>query len=222
MRSRLAALIPLIATAAAVGCGDPQRQADPLAPQFAHHPSAERSAAQFIGRARGVFGTVGTPPLVVNINLADTGPLPSQGGSLDATVVNAQVDGVLTANLLEATTAGAVDRTDSKATTLSLVLTLGANVITADVLNAEASARCGPAGAHPVLSGNSEIVALNVNGVAIDVSGQPNQRVGLIAGELVINEQTTTRHSITVNALRVIVDNLANVVISSAEAGVIC
>jgi len=77
------------------------------------------------------------------------------------------------------------------------------------------------------VSGSSEVVGLVVNGQAVQVSGQPNQTVALPNGRIIINEQSSSSSSkksaeITVNALHVIVDGIADVVISSAYADINC
>jgi len=68
-----------------------------------------------------------------------------------------------------------------------------------------------------------------INGQAITVTGEPNQTVELPAGIgkvviVVINEQSSSpdNSAITVNALHVVGDGVADVVISSAHAEVTC
>jgi hypothetical protein len=106
----------------------------------------------------------------------------------------------------------------------NLNLTVGGNTIAADFLMARASASCAPGG--PVLDGSSEIVALVINGQATVVSGEPNQTILLPNGKVVINEQTRSVNKktgdITVNALHVVVNGVADVVISSAHADITC
>jgi hypothetical protein len=80
---------------------------------------------------------------------------------------------------------------------------------------------CTDAGA--TASGSSEITSLSVNGQTITISGAPNQTVALPGGRVIINEQTSGGPGdITVNALHVIVDGVADVVISSAHADITC
>src|SRR5207245_11350830 len=94
--------------------------------------------------------------------------------------------------------------------------------VSAEFLMARAQAVCTPNGA--AVSGSSEIVGLVIDGQAIAVTGAPNQTVELPgAGKVVINEQSSSTGSdITVNALHVVVDGVADVVISSAHADVVC
>jgi hypothetical protein len=78
----------------------------------------------------------------------------------------------------------------------------------------------------PAVSGSSQIVALTINGATIAVSGEPNQTIPLLNGWVVINEQQSSLSGptgdITVNALHIVVNSLADVVISSAHAGITC
>src|SRR5262249_28679306 len=180
----------------------------------------------FSGQATVVRATVLGTPIV----LSDTGPLPSSGGALEASLLTASVDGI-TVEVAHAATIGQGDRSRSEASVANLSLALpGNNTVAADFLMARATAVCGPGGAST--SGSSEIVGLVVNGQAITVSGQPNQTIttpdNLVT--VIINEQTSSRAGdITVNALHVIVTTptpidpvVADVVVSSAHADVTC
>jgi hypothetical protein len=86
-------------------------------------------------------------------------------------------------------------------------------------------------GANATVSGNSEIAVLLINGQPIVVTGEPNQTIDLPNGQVVINEQQVFVDGdfgdITVNALHVTIQNplggnLAEVVISSAHADIMC
>jgi len=87
---------------------------------------------------------------------------------------------------------------------------------------ARARAVCTHSG--PTVSGDSKVVGLVINQLAITVTGEPNQTVDLPVGRVVINEQSSSQDdsAITVNALHVVVTNVADVVISSAHADVTC
>ncbi len=154
--------------------------------------------------------------------ISDTGPLPPSGGAREASLLTAEVPGLLTAEVLPASTIGQGDRTRSEASVANLTLTPGGNTISADFLMARAQAVCGP-----TVSGSSEVVGLVINGQTITVTGKPNQTVELPAGtgRVVINEQSSSspdNSDITVNALHVVVDRVADVVISSAHAEATC
>jgi hypothetical protein len=107
----------------------------------------------------------------------------------------------------------------------NLDLTVGGNNIAADFLMAVAAAQCGNNGKASI-SGSSEIVGLVINGQQIAVTGEPNQTILLPNGRVVINEQNGSESGrtgdITVNALHVVVDGLADVVIASAHADIAC
>ena len=171
----------------------------------------------FGGRATVVDATA----LGIQIVISDTGPLPPSGGAREASLLEAEVPGLLTAEVLPASTIGQGDRTRSEASVANLNLTVGRNTISADFLMARAQAVCGP-----TVSGSSEVVGLVINGQAITVTGEPNQTVKLPAGtgRVVINEQSSSpdNSDITVNALHVVGDGVADVVISSAHAEVTC
>jgi len=176
------------------------------------------SPTTFSGRATVVDATV----LGIRTTLADAGPLPSSGGAQEASLLDASVPGLLTAEVLHASTVGQGNRSAAEASVAELTLTVAGNTIGADLLMARAQASCGPGGAS--VRGSSEIVGLVVNGQRVAVSGAPNQVVSLPGGGMVIvNEQdTSTPGSITVSAVHVIVPGAADVVISSAHADITC
>jgi hypothetical protein len=196
-------LVPWLVLSASVGAADAAQPA---------------SATTFSGRATVVNATV----LGINTTLADTGPLPSSGGAAEASLLDANVPGVLTAEVLHASTVGQGNRSAAEASVADVTLTVAGNTIGAELLMARAQASCGPGGAS--VSGSSEIIGLVVNGQSVAVSGAPNQTVPLLGiGTLIINEQdTSTSGSITVNAVHVIVPGVADVIISSAHADITC
>src|SRR6266540_3261124 len=63
---------------------------------------ASAAATSYSGQATAVRASV----FGVNVALADTGPLPSSGGSQSASLIGANVPGVVTADLLTASTSG--------------------------------------------------------------------------------------------------------------------
>jgi hypothetical protein len=181
---------------------------------------AHADSTTFSGQATAVRATL----LGTTTTLADTGPLPSSGGALEASLLSASVDGLLTADVLHAATIGQGDRSRSEASLADVSVTVAGNTLTADFLMARAMAVCGPS-----VSGSSEIVNLVINGQTIAITGQPNQTVNLPGGvgaKVVINEQLSSiggnSGSIDVNALHVIVPLVADVVISHAHADIIC
>ena len=175
--------------------------------------------AAFSGRATVVDVSV----LGVRTVISDTGPLPSSGGAEEASLLEVSIPGLLTAEALHASTVGQGNGARSEASVANLALTAGGHSVSADFLMAEARAVCTPKGTE--VSGSSEIVGLVIDGRAVTVTGEPNQTVELPlgTGKVVINEQSSSTGSdITVNALHVVVNGVANVVISSAHADVVC
>src|SRR5881409_397730 len=168
--------------------------------------SASANNTAFSGEATVVQATVlGLPPVV----LSDTGALDSTGGAREASLLDANIPGLLTAEVLHASTVGQGQRSSSEASVANVILTVGGNTISAGLLRARATAECHNGTAS--VSGSSEIVDLVVNGQAIGVSGQPNQEISLPGGgRVIINEQQSSvsgkTGDITVNALHVMVD----------------
>src|SRR2546426_213579 len=172
----------------------------------------------FRGRAIGVSVTA---PLVGTLTLADTGPLPSQGGELDATVLEVNTQ-YAKADVLLSVTTGFDQTARSEAAVADVTLLPGtSNQITADFVRSEAVATCNG------VSGSSELVNLRVPGQTITVSGQPNQSFtipGVLT--LVINEQIVSSgggtNSITVNALDLTTISGIRVIVSSAHSDITC
>lgn len=202
--------VPVLRMARVVGwCLAVGVLAGPLAAQ-----AAGRETTTFSGQATAVRVT---DPLTGPVTLADTGPLPSSGGALDASLLSASVPGVLSANVLHATTIGQGSSSSSEASLADLNLTLAGNTIAADFLMSRATATCSS------VSGGSDIAALMIDGQGVAVTGAPNQTVGLPdGGSVVINEQSSGAGTITVSALHVSVPGAADVVISSAHADIEC
>jgi hypothetical protein len=172
----------------------------------------------FSGQATVVNASVGGLGPVV---LSDTGPLPSSGGAQEASILNATVPGLLTAEVLHASTVAGGNQSEAEASVADLNLTVAGNSVAATLFFSQATAVCNNGQAST--SGGSEIAGLVVNGQAIVVSGQPNQQISLpLGGQVTINEQSSSPGSITVNALHIFVPGVANVIISSAHADISC
>ena len=207
----------LVVGALGLACSERLDPAGPGIVADATAPSATQ-ATGYSGRATEVQATVLGLPLM----LVDAGPLEPTGGAKDASLLNASVPGLLTAEVLDAETVGQGNASRSEASVAELTLTVAGNTISADFLQARATAMCTDNGA--TASGSSDITELTVNGQTVAISGMPNQTVTLPTGlgKVIINEQTPGPGGITVNALHVIVDGVADVVISSAHADITC
>jgi len=186
---------------------------------------ASSGAVTFSGQATVVKGTAAGQSVL----LADTGPLRSSGGSLDATLLTVSIPDVLKAEVLPATVIGRGDTSNAQASLASLFLTLGSNTISAAFLAADATATC--INGMATSSASSEIVDLSVNSQRIVIAGTPNQTVSLPLGQVFINEQNSSFSgqgaSITVNALHVVIPAVGlvpgtDLTISSAHADINC
>ena len=211
----------LAVLALGLACSERPDPAAPVIAADATAPSATQ-AMSYSGRAT-VVQAVLLGPVATTVGLGDTGPLPSSGGAQEASLLNASVPGLLTAEVVHATTVGQGNASRSEASVAELALTVGGNTITAGLLQARATARCTDGGATS--EGSSDIAVLTLNGQVIEVSGMPNQTVALPngLGEVIINEQTSPRSGdITVNALHVIVTGVADVIVASAHADISC
>src|SRR3989442_2696339 len=213
-RSALRASV-LAAVGLALACSE---RHNPAAPEFSMTSSATQ-ATSYSGRAT----VVQVQPMVLGlapVTLVDA-VLPPSGGADHATLVDASVPGLLTAEVLHASTVGQGNASRSEASVAELEVTAGGNRIAADFLEARATAMCTDNGA--TASGSSDITSLSVNGNPIVISGARNQTVAFLGGRVIINQQTSDgQGDITVNALHVTVDGVADVIISSAHADITC
>ena len=204
----------LVGTLVVVACSDPRSPAAALAPSFTTTAS---QSTTYSGQATVVQATV----LGQAIQLVNAGPLPPEGGAAEDNLLAATVPGLLSAEVLHAATIAGGSHSRSEASVANVTVTAGGNTITAGFLMARAEARC--TGGTPSTSGSSEIALLTINAQTVVVSGEPNQTIGLPNGRVVINEQQRPgAGDITVNALHVVVNGIADVVVSSAHADIGC
>jgi hypothetical protein len=193
---------------------------------FAAMTPGQALANSFSGQATVVRANVNTLGLPQQqIVLVDTGPLPPEGGQQHASLVDASVPGLLSANVLHATTVAMGDASRSEASVAKLDVTVAGNTIGARFLMSRAEAFCGPNG--PTVFGSSEIAELVINNQTIVVSTAPNQTVALPGGgAVIINEQSQSMQGnqadITVTALHIIVPPVAEIWIATAHADITC
>lgn len=170
----------------------------------------------FSGQATAISANV----LGLTTTLSQTAPLPSAGGACEASLLSANILGVLSTQVLHAATIGQGNCSRSEASVVNLNLSVGGVSVGAGLLMSRAKAVC-TSGSSSV-SGSSEIVALTIGGLSVTASGSPNQTINLLLGKVIINEQVISPGSITVNALHVIVYGVADIVISSSHADIVC
>lgn len=163
---------------------------------------------------------------------SQAGPIPSSGGAAEASLIQTSVPGLVSAEVLHASTIGQGDRSRSEASLGTLVVSYAVSqTITASFVSARSEAVCTDFGVQ--LTGSSEIADLQINGVPVVCTGEPNQTVWLPLGlgKVVINEQIQTQSgsygAITVNALHIVINatlicGAADIVVSSAHTDVDC
>jgi len=162
----------------------------------------------------GIASAVQATSLGTTTTLASTGTLSSLTEAREASRLRGSVPALLSADALHATAIGLSDRVASQASLGNLVLGIGTISIGADAVLAQAEAGAGSA------TGSSVLGNLTLDGVPVDVSGAPNQTIPIPGGRLVINEQTATAGGIVVNALHLVIDGVADVVLGSTTAAV--
>src|SRR5882762_1915117 len=162
----------------------------------------------------GIASAVQAYSLGTMTTLASTGTLSGLTDARQASQLMGSVPALLSAETLHATAIGLSDRVASQASLGNLVLGIGSTSISADAVLAQAETAAGSA------TGSSVLGNLMLDGVPVDVSGAPNQTISFPGGRLVINEQTAAAGGIVVNALHLVVDGVADVVLGSATAAI--
>jgi hypothetical protein len=159
-----------------------------------------------------VLGVLGLGTTTV---LSDTGTLGGSSDAREASQLTGSVPTLVTGEALHATTIGWPDQVASEASLGNLNLTVAGNGISADFVMARALSILGRAGA-----GLTNITGLSINRIPIIPTGSPNQLIAIPGGRVVIYEQVSSAGATVVNALHVVVDGVADVVIATAKAGI--
>jgi hypothetical protein len=148
--------------------------------------------------------------------LADTGTLEAgTSDALQASDLTGGIPNLLTGEVLHAVAIGYSDQIDSEASLAALNLSIGGTSIGADFIMSRATASIAD-GTGAI----SNIDNLSINGVPVVVSGAPNQTIGIPGGMVVLNQQQTLSDgTMVVNALRAIVEGVADVAVASSMAG---
>jgi hypothetical protein len=158
-----------------------------------------------------VFDVTGTATTV----LSDTGPLMDSTDAREKSQVAGRIPSLLTGGTLHATTIGWPDEVASEASIADLVLTVGGTAIGAEFVMSRVRTAVGA-----LAAGSADVSGLSINGIPITVTGGRNQTIPIPGGRVVINEQQTTSSGTVVNALHVVVNGVADVVIASASAAI--
>ena len=159
--------------------------------------------------------------LGISLALADTGSLPSGGGSLSNSVASVNVAGIASANTLSSSTSGSGSSSQSQSTLQDVNLLNG--LVAATIVKSNSSATC--SGSTASTTGNAQLVGLTVAGQSILVSN-PNLSISLPGGiSVIVNQQTSSSGgnagSITVNALHVTGPSI-DIVVGSAQSDITC
>jgi hypothetical protein len=153
--------------------------------------------------------------------LAATGPLQGPDDLREASGLAADVPFLVQGDALHAATGssvdgwGAGDYVASEASIADLGLTAAGTTISAAFVMARAMAPVSGAA-----TGTSEIDGLSINGVPVVVTGAVNQTINLLGGRVVLNEQVPGSTGTVVNAIHLVVNGIADVVVASAAAGI--
>jgi hypothetical protein len=174
------------------------------------------SASTVTGQATAaqvtVLGLLGT---ATTTTLGSTG-ISAANAESDVGQVTGSVPSLLGAEVLNAATYSYSNAVDSMASLANVGLTVAGITISADSVTSQASPVLGAAG-----SGTSTITNLAINGVPVTADGTPNQIVAIPGGQMTLNEQTiSSTGSVVVNAVHVVVNGVADVVLASATAGI--
>ncbi len=186
----------------------------------------------------------------VHVVAGDTGWLPQAGGDIVATTLNADIKELVTAKILHSEAKGKANTVDANVTTevsisLSVLddvlqkLNLGTLLddlnlgglagigalqlpdIKVTVLSSQASAYCN--GGEPVSKASSQIAELIVDGKAIEVTADKDFVIPVGPLTITANEQDNpSATSSEVKALHIHLDNLLDIVVSDAIAGIEC
>jgi hypothetical protein len=172
-------------------------------------------AVTFRGQGTAINATV----LGINTMIGDTGALPSKGGALETDLATVNIPLVLSGVVAHADAIGVGDHTEASATVAALNLLCGGVLIQADLIQSRAFVS-GFGGQAPVSTGSSQLVNLVVAGKPIVITGAPNQTIKLPVGRVVINERSQGVGAITVTALHVVINGVADIKLARSFAGV--
>jgi hypothetical protein len=159
--------------------------------------------------------------------VADTGPLPPEGGSRTASFPGINMPPVLTTGLITADTMGVGGVTTSNANTATLNSNLTSVGLALIVTNADLAthAVADDSTGTPTATGSIMFTGtVTFMGAPLTITGAPNQTFTFGPVTLTFNEQsksmTPESANITVNGAHLIIPGLADVIIGHAEAGI--
>jgi hypothetical protein len=175
------------------------------------------AATSYSGQAR----PLSVSALGAGVSVGNTGPLPSSGGSLSASLLDLNVLGFVRVGVLQGTTSGSGDQSASQASLVTVSVPLVG--LTADIVKSQTTATCN--GTTPSVSGSSQLVNVTLLGLPISAP-MPNVAITLPGGiSVLLNEQTSSvsgnQGSVTVNAIHITGPGI-DIVLASAESDITC
>jgi hypothetical protein len=189
-----------------------------LACAVAISPASAQPATTYSGQATAFRASI----LGINLTFADTGLLPSSGGSQRVSFVGLTLP-LLTVGALNASTQGRGNHSRSRSSVGDVELNLPGLPIAAEALRSEAEASC--RGGEPQTGGSSDIAGLTLNGQPIVFVGLPNVVIPVLGFTVTLNEQTSSTSGnhgeITVNAVHIAGPGI-DVVLASSKADIDC
>jgi hypothetical protein len=179
--------------------------------------SAVPAAAQSVGgQAKAVQASVVNPLGGTTVTvLADTGTLSGSNDAKEASASSGTVTSIVSGGTLHATAISWPDQVRSEASVGELNIAVGGTAVAANFVMARVSAVQGYAVFAAV-----HIDGLIINGLPVTVTGSPNQTITIPGGQVVINERLAGSTGTVVNAVRVSVVGVADVIVASATARV--
>lgn len=200
------------------------------------HGSAQAWTLSYGGRATVVNANAHLGSATARVVVSDTGEMDPNGTARDATVASIDNPPPLELHLktLSAHTVGYDRISTADADVQSVEIDLPGYKIVAGIVQSYTQATC-TAADTPAVDGGASVVDLKVNGMPVRVLNTPNQKIPLGLATIIINEQTHTANSISVNAIHVTLPGLlpsipglpplssllgADVVISHAESSI--
>jgi hypothetical protein len=143
------------------------------------------------------------------------------GGNKTDSLATASIPGLLSAGVVETSASGTTTQTSSHARVDDVLVTAGANIITATQLISDSQSSC-----SGNATGSSTIQNLSINGQSVNITGEPNQVVPIPGGIITINAQSGKSSgcvkNISVTALKISMLGVADVTLAASQAGVAC
>jgi hypothetical protein len=178
-------------------------------------PARPAAAQTVTGQASAVQSTVSGLLGSTTTVLGYTGALGDPTDARQASALVGELPSVLSAETLHATTIGLGNGVASEASLAGLALTVAGTSVGAEFVMSRAETL-----ADSGVTAISTVSGLSINGEAVAVDSTPNQVIAIPGGQIVVNEQQVGPAGAVVNALRITVSGVADVIVASATAAI--